>query len=140
MLDGPHGGLESVLTDEEGRFAFEDLRTGAYRFRIGSPAHAPAEHGPIDIPQGGRSDLVFDLAPGVELVVDVLAANILAGTLIELAPRLAAHVRVGGAIVLAGVLERQAELVRAAFAPFFTDFTDATHDGWIRIAATRRAG
>lgn len=74
------------------------------------------------------------------VVVDVLAANILAGTLVELAPRLAAHVRAGGEIVLAGVLERQADLVRAAFAPYFTDFTHATHDGWIRIAATRRAG
>jgi ribosomal protein L11 methyltransferase len=77
-----------------------------------------------------------ELAP---VVVDVLAANILAGPLVELAPRFATHVRAGGAIVLSGVLERQAERVQQAFAPFFAGFDQAAHDGWVRIAATRRA-
>jgi ribosomal protein L11 methyltransferase len=48
-------------------------------------------------------------------------------------------VRAGGAIVLSGVLERQAERVQQAFAPFFAGFDQAAHDGWVRIAATRRA-
>ena len=39
---------------------------------------------------------------------DLVLANILAQPLIELAPRLAAHCRPGGALVLAGLLERQA--------------------------------
>ncbi len=73
------------------------------------------------------------------VVVDVLAANILAGPLVELAPLFATHVRAGGAIVLAGVLERQADRVQQAFAPFFDGFERAAHDGWVRIAATRRA-
>ena len=39
---------------------------------------------------------------------DIVLANILAGPLIELAPRLAPMARAGGALVLAGLLERQA--------------------------------
>ena len=73
-----------------------------------------------------------------EVVVDVLAANILAGPLIELAPRLAKYVRPGGAMALSGILERQADLVQQAFAPFFDGFERAVQDGWVRLAARRR--
>lgn len=73
------------------------------------------------------------------VVVDVLAANILAGPLIELAPRLARHVRPGGAMALSGILERQADAVQQAFVPFFDGFDRAVRDGWVRLAARRRA-
>jgi ribosomal protein L11 methyltransferase len=75
--------------------------------------------------------------PAVE--VDVVAANILAGPLIALAPRLAAHLRPGGEIVLAGLLKSQAAAVTEAYAPFCTDFATTAEHEWVRIAATRRA-
>jgi precorrin-6B methylase 2 len=47
---------------------------------------------------------------------DVVVANILAGTLIELAPRILAMVRSGGRLTLSGILADQAEAVAAAYA------------------------
>ena len=70
--------------------------------------------------------------------VDIVAANILAGPLIALAPLLAAHVRPGGALVLAGVLSTQAAEVAKAYAPYCTDFAQTTEQGWVRLAAIRR--
>ena len=74
------------------------------------------------------------------VAVDVLAANILAGTLVELAPMLARRVVPGGMAVLAGVLEAQAARVAAAYAPHFGDLEQELRDGWVRIAGRRRAG
>jgi ribosomal protein L11 methyltransferase len=67
-----------------------------------------------------------DLAPA-----DVLLANILSEPLIELAPRLAALVRPGGRIVLAGVLLSQAEAVTVAYRPWFDIAPFATRDSWV---------
>lgn len=47
---------------------------------------------------------------------DLILANILAGPLKELAPEIARHAAPGGKIVLAGLLERQAEEVMIAYA------------------------
>lgn len=72
--------------------------------------------------------------------VDVLVANILARPLIELAPTLAPRVRPGGHLVLAGILERQAGDVTAAYEPYFVGFERAAVDGWVRLAAVRKRG
>ena len=69
--------------------------------------------------------------------VDIVAANILAGPLIALAPLLAAHVRPGGALVLAGVLSTQAAEVAKAYSPYCTGFAHTTEQGWVRLAAIR---
>lgn len=66
---------------------------------------------------------------------DVLLANILANPLVMLAPRLATCLRAGGRLALAGLLTRQAEEVRAAYAPWFSFEPDAEREGWTRIAA-----
>ena len=71
--------------------------------------------------------------------VDVLAANILAGPLVELATRFAAHVRPGGLVVLSGVLEAQAARVAAAYAPYFDELEHASRDGWVRLTGRRNA-
>lgn len=71
---------------------------------------------------------------------DLVLANILAGPLVMLAPKLAAVTRPGGHIVLAGLLERQAEEVRAAYAPWFSFDEDGRRDGWNRISGTRLDG
>lgn len=67
----------------------------------------------------------------------LLLANILAGPLIELAPRLAALVSPGGHAVLSGVLQTQAEAVRAAYLPWFTHLATAQRDEWCRIELLR---
>ena len=76
-----------------------------------------------DIPLGGGTgELQLVAAPGVEheLILglapyDLIVANILAGPLIELAPSIAAQLAEGGSLILAGLLESQAERVLAAY-------------------------
>jgi ribosomal protein L11 methyltransferase len=69
--------------------------------------------------------------------VDLLMANILAGTLIELAPQLAARVRPGGQVLLAGILAEQAAAVTAAYATWFDIAPAAERDGWVALSGTR---
>ena len=64
-------------------------------------------------------------------------ANILATPLKVLAPLLCAHVASGGQLVLAGILERQAEELQQAYAPWVAlDVSDA-EDGWILMTARK---
>ena len=70
--------------------------------------------------------------------VDVVAANILAGPLVQLAPTITALVKPGGRLALSGILAEQAEEVRAAYAGAFDLDPTAVKDGWVRISGTRR--
>jgi ribosomal protein L11 methyltransferase len=70
---------------------------------------------------------------------DVVVANILAGPLVALAPRLAAHCRIGGAILLAGMLDHQGDDVARAYGPWFDIETAARREAWITLAGCRRA-
>jgi ribosomal protein L11 methyltransferase len=70
---------------------------------------------------------------------DILVANILAGPLIELAPRLAALVKQGGAIALSGILPEQAESVSSAYSEWFAMQPPVEHDGWIRLEGIKQA-
>jgi len=70
--------------------------------------------------------------------VDITIANILANPLRMLAPLLSAQTRAGGAIVLSGILEQQAEGVIEAYAPWVA-LEVAEHDGgWVLLAGKRR--
>lgn len=62
-------------------------------------------------------------------------ANILATPLKVLAPLLCAHVETGGYLVLAGILERQAEELKAAYAPLCALEVADQEDGWILMTA-----
>jgi ribosomal protein L11 methyltransferase len=69
-----------------------------------------------------RGEALLIAAPGVDHVLieglapyDLLIANILAGPLIELAPSLSAQLAEGGSLILAGLLDKQADLVIAAY-------------------------
>jgi len=73
------------------------------------------------------------------LQADMLLANILAGPLLELAPRLASLVRTGGDIVLSGILNDQAQPVRSAYAQWFDMGPAMEREGWVRLHGTRRA-
>ena len=62
-------------------------------------------------------------------------ANILATPLKVLAPLLCAHVAPGGHLVLAGILERQADELKAAYAPYCALEVHDSEDGWILMTA-----
>ena len=68
----------------------------------------------------------------------VTIANILAGPLIALAPILANLTQIHGHLVLAGLLERDAELVKAAYVEWFDFQADKTLDGWTRLYGVKR--
>jgi len=69
---------------------------------------------------------------------DLVVANILAGTLIALAPELAARTRPTGRLALSGILRAQAAEVIAAYAPHFDLAVHADEDGWALVAGVRR--
>ncbi len=69
--------------------------------------------------------------------VDVALANILANPLELMAPLLAARVRVGGSIVLSGLLEAQVDAVVAAYERWFNIELWGTADGWAALAGVR---
>jgi ribosomal protein L11 methyltransferase len=75
------------------------------------------------IPLGsGAGEVELAVAPGLDhprlkarAPYDLIIANILAGPLIELAPSIATALAEGGSLMLAGLLETQAEQVEAAY-------------------------
>jgi ribosomal protein L11 methyltransferase len=70
---------------------------------------------------------------------DLVLANILAGPLVELAPRFAQVLRPGGHLALSGLLLEQADTVTSAYRPWFDIGTAANRDGWALLAGRRRA-
>lgn len=69
---------------------------------------------------------------------DVMLANILAGPLVELAPRLSDLLASGGKLVLSGILEAQAGEVKDAYRQAFSDLQVKVLDGWVLITGTKR--
>ncbi len=66
----------------------------------------------------------------------VVLANILASPLKVLAPLLCGRLAAGGALVLAGILERQAEELKLAYRPYVSLEVADSEDGWILMTAT----
>ncbi|WP_047786183.1 50S ribosomal protein L11 methyltransferase [Variovorax paradoxus] len=66
---------------------------------------------------------------------DTVLANILATPLKVLAPLLRSHVAPGGSLVLAGILERQADELKQAYAPYAALEVSDSEDGWILMTA-----
>jgi ribosomal protein L11 methyltransferase len=64
-------------------------------------------------------------------------ANILAGPLIELAPKLTAACEPGGYLLLSGLLKTQAYAVKAAYSPAFDMVQVVQRDDWCCIYARR---
>jgi len=73
-----------------------------------------------------------DAATGV---FHLVLANILATPLKMLAPLLCAHVQAGGHLVLAGILEPQADELKAAYAPWLALEVTDSQEGWILMTA-----
>ena len=70
---------------------------------------------------------------------DLVLANILAEPLLELAPTLAGLVKIGGHIVLSGVLSDQATQVARCYQAWFDIAPISVRDGWARIDGIKRA-
>lgn len=66
-------------------------------------------------------------------------ANILATPLKMLAPLLVSHVQQGGHLVLAGILERQADELKEAYAPYIQLEVADSEDGWILMTAHKQS-
>lgn len=86
--------------------------------------------------EANQVSLVSGLPDAAQGSFDLVLANILATPLKVLAPLLCAHVKSGGHLVLAGILERQADELKAAYAPYCKLSVADTEDGWILMTAT----
>ncbi|MGD8696309.1 MAG: 50S ribosomal protein L11 methyltransferase [Gammaproteobacteria bacterium] len=69
---------------------------------------------------------------------DLLISNILAGTLMDLAPNFARALPGGAQVVLSGILAEQAAAVIEAYSPWFGLQQLAEQDGWILLAGHRQ--
>jgi ribosomal protein L11 methyltransferase len=89
----------------------------------------------LDNAQANGVTLKAGLPDAVQGLYDTVLANILATPLKMLAPLLRAHVAPGGSLVLAGILERQADELTAAYAPYCHLAVADTQDGWVLMTA-----
>lgn len=77
-------------------------------------------------------------APPPLAAFDLVLANILAAPLVSLAPTLARSARAGARLLLAGVLDWQAEAVVAAYQDDFDIGIGAEREGWVLLDGRRR--
>ena len=125
-----------------------DYGCGSGILAIGAALHGAASVDAVDIDEAAAQATIDNAsANGVQLVAglpdqasgvyDTVLANILATPLKVLAPLLAGHVAPGGALVLAGVLERQTAELQAAYRPWLSLEVADTEDGWVLLVARR---
>jgi len=89
--------------------------------------------------QNNGVELTASLPDGLQPgTFDVVVANILSNPLKVLAPMLCGRVASGGQLILSGVLERQAQEVAAAYAPWIDMSVWRSHEGWVCLAGTRQ--
>ena len=69
----------------------------------------------------------------------LVMANILAAPLKVLAPALCSHLAPGGALILAGLLERQIEELQAAYAPWLQLEVADRDEGWALLQGRKAA-
>ncbi|MDR1969254.1 MAG: 50S ribosomal protein L11 methyltransferase [Burkholderiaceae bacterium] len=123
-----------------------DYGCGSGILAIGAALHGAASVDAVDIdPAAVQSTCDNAAANGVRLVAGLpqcaqgqyhtVLANILATPLKVLAPLLCSHVQPGGALVLAGILERQTEELQQAYAPYLSLEVADREDGWVLLAA-----
>jgi ribosomal protein L11 methyltransferase len=123
-----------------------DYGCGSGILAIAAARFGAAQVDAIDIdPAAVQSTLANAQANGVRLDAglpdqargqyQVVLANILATPLKLLAPLLCSLVAPGGSLVLAGILERQAGELKAAYAPHARLEVSDTEDGWVLMTA-----
>ena len=87
---------------------------------------------------GDRVRCALTAPPALAGRAHVVVANILAGTLVTLAPSIAGLLRPGGRLAVSGVLEEQAGTVSEAYAPWCEICGVVARGGWVRVEARRR--
>ena len=123
-----------------------DYGCGSGILAIAAALHGARDIDAVDIdPSAVESAQANALANGVALRAGLPAlargryplvfANILATPLKLLAPLLCGHLHAGGDLVLAGILARQAEELKAAYAPWLSLAVADDEDGWILMTA-----
>ncbi|WP_298931701.1 50S ribosomal protein L11 methyltransferase [uncultured Ramlibacter sp.] len=124
-----------------------DYGCGSGILAIGAAKYGAAQVDAVDIDEAAvQSTQANALANHVDLQVGLpdkaqgryqtVLANILATPLKMLAPLLCAHVAPGGSLVLAGILERQADELKQAYAGLARLEVADAQDGWILMTAT----
>ncbi len=132
----------------DGRVRVLDYGCGSGILAIGAALHGARDIDAVDIDPAAVAASAGNAADnGVQLncgppelaagEYGVVLANILATPLKLLAPMLAAHVAPGGHLVLAGILERQADELCAAYAPWLPLQVDQLEDGWVLMIGQR---
>jgi len=125
-----------------------DYGCGSGILAIAAALHGARRVDAVDIDPGAvESTRANATANGVTLLAglpeaaqgeyQLVFANILATPLKLLAPLLCGHVAPGGDLVLAGILERQADELKAAYAPWLALTVTDLEDGWILMSARR---
>ena len=125
-----------------------DYGCGSGILAIGAALHGAAAIDAVDIdPAAVGATEANAAANGVQLnaglpalaegVYPLVLANILATPLKLLAPLLCGHVAPGGHLVLAGILARQADELKAAYAPWLALAVADEEDGWILMVGQR---
>ena len=123
-----------------------DYGCGSGILAIGAAKFGAASVDAVDIDEAAvRSTGDNARANGVQLAAglpdrasgryDTVLANILATPLKVLAPLLCGHVAPGGHLVLAGILARQAQELKEAYAPYCQLQVSDEEDGWILMTA-----
>ena len=124
-----------------------DYGCGSGILAIGAALHGAAQVDAVDIDEAAVSATLLNAdANHVQLNVGLphqaqghyqtVLANILATPLKVLAPLLRGHVAAGGHLVLAGILERQEQELRLAYAPYCDLHVSDREDGWILMTAS----
>ena len=125
-----------------------DYGCGSGILAIGAALHGARAVDAVDIdPAAVQATQANAAANGVHInsglpdaahgLYDTVLANILATPLKVLAPLLCAHVAAGGALVLAGILERQTEELQQAYRPWLALQVADAQEGWVLMTATR---
>ena len=127
-----------------------DYGCGSGILAIGAALHGATDIDAVDIdPAAVESTTANARHNGVQICAGLpdaarggyalVFANILATPLKLLAPLLCSHVAPAGDLVLAGILERQADELQAAYAGWLTLQVSDSEDGWILMTAHRAA-
>jgi ribosomal protein L11 methyltransferase len=122
-----------------------DYGCGSGILAIGAALHGAAHVDAVDIDpaavestraNAGANGAAVNasLPDGARGAYDLVLANILAAPLKLLAPLLCGHLAEGSDLVLAGLLQRQADELRAAYAPWLALSIADAEDGWILLA------
>ncbi len=123
-----------------------DYGCGSGILAIGAAQYGATDIDAVDIDEAAVTSTELNAqANGVQLQAGLpdkaqgqyqtVLANILATPLKVLAPLLCSYVAPGGHLVLAGILERQAQELQAAYAPWVALEVADTQEGWILMTA-----